>query len=168
MFGRLAYTHKTHEKMADGYVRRYRTVKVVEIALSALAAGSLVLALLGDSRCATVVGAIVSTTLLGVTLYFKEATLGELAQKHSIVASKLWGARERLLSLIIDMRDGRPVEDIRKERDELNVSLEEIYRNAPRTDAGAYRRAQQALKADEELYFSDEELNKMLPKQLRD
>jgi hypothetical protein len=24
MYGRVAYTHKTHEKMADDYVRHYR------------------------------------------------------------------------------------------------------------------------------------------------
>ena len=41
MYGRAAYTHKTHEKMADGYVTRYRVIKTIEIALSALATGSL-------------------------------------------------------------------------------------------------------------------------------
>lgn len=167
MYGRVAYTHKTHEKMADGYIRRYKTIKTVEIALSALAASSLVLAVLGDSKPGTIVGAVLSTVLLGLTLYFKEASLGEQAQKHTVVASKLWGVREQLLSLLIDMHDGRPADEIRRQRDALNEALEEIYRAAPRTDSRAYAAAQRALKAEEELYFSDAELNKMLPKQLR-
>jgi len=167
MYGRAAYTHKTHEKMADGYVRRYRCIKTAEIALSALAASSLVIAVFGDSRPGTIVGAVLSTILLGLTLYFKEASLGEQAQKHTAVASKLWGVREALLSLLVDMQDGRPVDEVRQERDRLNALLEEIYKAAPRTDGRAYLAAQKALKDAEELFFSDEELDKMLPKQFR-
>ena len=167
MYGRAAYTHKTHEKMADDYVTRYRIIKTVEIVLSALATGSLLLAVFGDSKPGTIVGAALTTILLGFTLYFKEASLGEQAQMHTVVASKLWGIRERLLSLLVDMHDGRPDDELRLERDRLNASLEDIYKNAPRTSSKAYEAAQRALKAAEELYFSDEELNKMLPKVLR-
>ena len=167
MYGRAAYTHKTHEKMADGYVTRYRVIKTIEIMLSSLATGSLLLAVLGDSKPGTIVGAALSTVLLGFTLYFKEASLGEQAQKHTVVASKLWGIRERLLSLLVDMHDGRADDEVRLERDRVNAELEDIYKNAPRTSAKAYEAAQRALKTAQELYFSDEELNKMLPKVLR-
>ena len=167
MYGRAAYTHKTHEKMADGYIARYRHIKTVEICLSAAAASSLLIAVFGDSKPGTVVGAVLSTILLGLTLYFKEASLGEQAQKHTVVASKLWGVREALLSLLVDMHDGRPVEEVRAERDRLNELLEDIYKGAPRTDSKAYANAQKALKRSEELFFSDEELDKLLPKRLR-
>jgi hypothetical protein len=167
MYGRAAYTHKTHEKMADGYVARYRMIKTIEVTLSAIAAGSLLIAVFGDSKAGTVVGAARSTVLLGLTLYFKEASLGEQAQKHTVVASKLWGIRERLLSLLVDMNDGRATDEIRRERDALNDALEDIYKSAPRTNSKAYAAAQRALKSQEELFFSDAELNKMLPKQLR-
>lgn len=167
MYGRAAYTHKTHEKMADGYIRRYGLIKTVEIWLSALAATSLLLAVFGDSRAGTIVGAVLSTILLALTLYFKEASLGEQAQKHTVVGSKLWGVREALLSLLVDMHDGRAVEEVRAERDRLNQLLEDIYKSAPRTSSTAYEAAQKALKADEELYFTDAELDRMLPKRLR-
>jgi hypothetical protein len=167
MYGRAAYTHKTHEKMADGYIRRYRIIKTVEILLSALAASSLLVAVFGESRLGTIIGAVLSTILLGLTLYFKEASLGEQTQKHTVVASKLWGVREALLSLLVDMHDGRPIDEVRIRRDELNEQLEEIYKGAPRTNSTAYAAAQTALKTDEELFFSDAELNRMLPKRLR-
>ena len=167
MYGRAAYTHKTHEKMADGYIHRYRIIKSVEIWLSALAAGSMLLAVFGDSRPGTIVGAVLSTILLGLTLYFKEASLGEQAQKHTVVASKLWGVREALLSLLVDMNDGRPIEEVRQRRDELNEMLEDIYKGAPRTNNTAYAAAQKALKHNEELFFADSELDRMLPKRLR-
>jgi hypothetical protein len=167
MYGRAAYTHKTHEKMADNYIARYRRIKTGEIVLSALASSSLLFAVFGDSKAATILGAVLSTVLLGLTLYFREASLGEQAQKHTVVASKLWGVRESLLSLLVDMNDGRFAQEIRTQRDALNASLEEIYKGAPRTDLKAYSAAQNALKNAEELYFTDAELDKMLPKGLR-
>lgn len=167
MYGRAAYTHKTHQKMADNYVTRYKRIKVAEIALSAATASSLLLAIFGDKWIGTIIGAVLSAILLGFTLYFKEASLGEQAQLHTEVGAKLWGAREALLSLLVDLQDGRPVAEVRQERDKLNATLESIYKAAPRTSSKAYAAAQKALKEAEELFFTDEELNKMLPKQLR-
>jgi len=167
MYGRAAYTHKTHQKMADNYIARYKRIKVAEIVLSAATSSSLLIAIFGDKPIGMIIGAILSAILLGFTLYFKEASLGEQGQLHTEVGSKLWGAREALLSLLVDLQDGRPAEEVRQERDRLNVALEEIYKAAPRTNAKAYAAAQSALKEAEELFFTDEELNKMLPKQLR-
>ncbi|MGN6809024.1 MAG: SLATT domain-containing protein [Trinickia sp.] len=167
MYARAAYTHKTHEKMADRYISRYKLIKTTEIVLSAVTTSSLLLAVLGDTHPFTLVGAVLSTVLLGFTLYFKEASLGEQAQKHTIVASKLWGVREALLSLLVDMNDGRAADEIRAARDRLNESLEDIYKAAPRTNSKAYGDAQKALKHSEELFFADDELDRMLPKELR-
>ncbi|MBR8123442.1 SLATT domain-containing protein [Burkholderia multivorans] len=167
MYARAAYTHKTHEKMADRYIARYKLIKTAEIILSAMTTSSLLLAVLGDSHPYTIVGASLSTVLLGFALYFKEASLSEQAQKHTIVASKLWGVRETLLSLLADMKDGRAVDEIRNVRDRLNESLEDIYKAAPRTNSKAYGDAQRALKQSEELFFTDDELDRMLPKELR-
>lgn len=167
MYARAAYTHKTHEKMADRYISRYKLIKNAEIVLSAVTTSSLLLAVLGDTHPYTFVGAVLSAVLLAFTLYFKEASLVEQAQKHTIVASKLWGVREALLSLLVDMNDGRAVDEIRAVRDRLNATLEGIYKAAPRTDSKAYADAQDALKHAEELFFTDDELNRMLPKELR-
>jgi hypothetical protein len=167
IYGRVAYTHKTHEKMADAYVDRYRLIKTIEIWLSAMASSSLLIAVFGNSEAGTIIGAVLSTVLLALVLYFKEASLGEQAQKHTVTASKLWGIRERLLSLLVDMKDGRSREEIRSERDRINLELEEIYKAAPRTSGTAYLKAQKALKEAEELYFSEQELDHLLPKELR-
>ncbi len=167
MYGRVAYTHKTHEKMADGYIARYKLIKRVELALSAVSSSSLLIALFGDGKAGTIVGAILSTALLGFLLYFKEASLGEQAQKHTVTASMLWGLRERLLGVLVDLRRSGDEDEAARDRDAINAELEEIYRAAPRTDAKAYGEAQKALKRQEELYFSDSELDHLLPKQVR-
>lgn len=167
IYGRAAYTHKTHEKMADRYTIRHKWFKTVEIVLSAVTTTSLLLAVLGDSHAGTIVGAACSTILLALTLYFKEASLAEKVQKHTEVASKLWAIREGLLSLLVDLNDGRAVAEVRQERDRMNASLEAIYTVAPRTDSAAYATAQKGLKDSEDLFFSDDELDRMLPRQLR-
>ncbi len=167
IYGRAAYTHKTHQKMADAYIGRYKLLKLVEIVLSAATTTSLVVAIFGRNEIATMLGAIFSAILAGCTLYFKEASLGEQAQRHTEVGAKLWGVREALLSLLVDLQDGRAESEVRTERDRLNGQLEEIYKAAPRTSPKAYAAAQKALKDAEELFFTDAELDKMLPKQLR-
>lgn len=167
MYGRVAYTHKTHEKMADRYIARYKLIKIAEIWISALAASSVVLAIFGDGKAATIIGAILSAILLGFLLYFKEANLGEQAQKHTVVASRLWGAREKLLSALVDFQRGGDAVAAAAMRDAMNEELEAIHRAAPRTNAKAYAEAQRALKEQEELFFSDEELDHLLPRQLR-
>jgi hypothetical protein len=68
---------------------------------------------------------------------------------------------------LVDIRGASAADPLRARRDELNASLEAIYRAAPRTNDRAYRAAQKALRQAEELFFTDDELDKMLPKQLR-
>lgn len=167
MYGRLAYTHKTHEKMADSYVAKYKTLKGLEILLSAITSGSLIVALLGDAFIGTLVATVLATILTGLLLYFKEGALGECAQRHTEVAAKLWRLREKLLSLMIDMKDGLSPDAARGHRDALNDELEQVYGSAPRTSAKAYAAAQKALKESEELYFSPGELDRLLPEALR-
>lgn len=168
MYGRVAYTHKTHEKMADIIVAKYTRIKTLEVWLSAIGTGSLVFAVFGESHTATIIGAFLSTVLLGLVLYFKEATLGEHAQLHSETAARLWGLRERLLSLLIDHRSGVADLVVSERRDAINESLEKLYKSAPRTTARAYKLAQDALKENQELYFSHAELDRLLPPELRE
>jgi len=167
MYWRLAYTQKTHEKMADACATTFRRVKGIEIALSALSSGSFLVALLGDSPAGSIAGAILSTVLLGILLYFKEGAIGELGQRHSETAAKLWGLRECMLGLLVDFKEGVALDEVRRRRDLINEKIERVYLSAPRTTPKAYAEAQKALKSSEELFFSDAELDRMLPRPLR-
>ena len=59
------------------------------------------------------------------------------------------------------------IEEIVRKRDELLDESSEIYGAAPLTDEKSYVAAQAALKTNEEQFFTQEELNKMLPAHLR-
>jgi DNA repair ATPase RecN len=52
-------------------------------------------------------------------------------------------------------------------RDKLQNDLFNVYKGAPRTLSKAYKKATEALKMNEELTFSKEEINNLLPKELR-
>lgn len=166
-FGRVVYTHKTHEKMADIYLEKLKCLKLTEIWLSALTSGSLLFAVFGENHNGTIVGAILSTVLLGLTLYSKEWNLGELAQKHADTGTKLWAVREAYFSLITDIATGSNIEELRQRRENLDKELASIYAGCPRTNDEAYKRAQKALKTEEELTFADSEIDKFLPESLR-
>ena len=59
------------------------------------------------------------------------------------------------------------IEEIVRKRDELLDESSEIYCAAPLTDGKSYAAAQAALKTNEEQFFTQEELNRMLPAHLR-
>ena len=167
-FGRLVYSHKTHEKTADILLRKLARIKLSQIVLSAITTGGCVAVVFNVGKVGAVLSALVSTLLLGLTLYTKDHDLGELAQKHRRAGSDLWGIREKYLSLITDLRIGKqPIEQLQSRRDSLVDELQAIYTGAPSTNAHAYRKAQEGLQQHEEMTFSDEEIDGFLPEELR-
>ena len=56
---------------------------------------------------------------------------------------------------------------IAQKRDELLERTDAANRKYPKANNRSYRKAQKALKKKEEQFFSDEELDMMLPKHLR-
>lgn len=170
-FGRAAYSHKTHEKCADIALERLSRIKLWQIILSALTTGGLLAVVFGPDDKSTIaagVSAVMSTALLALNAYTKENDLGQTAQKHKEAADKLWNVRESYLSLLTDHNGGlASPSDILERRDALQAALRAAHESAPRTSSEGYKRAQKALKINEDLTFSDEELDRFLPGPLR-
>jgi len=167
-YGRVVYGHKTQEKCADLLLTRLARIKLAQIVLAALTTAGFAPFFFGENKVAAGVGMVVSTTLLVLNAYTKDYDLGELAQKHRQAASEIWLIRERYLSLLTDLRAGaKDLDALRTERDGLVQELGKIYANAPSTNSAAYREAQKALKRDEDMTFSDEEIDALLPPELR-
>jgi hypothetical protein len=167
-YGRVVYSHKTHEKCSDLLLERQANIKIAQIGLSALTTAGFIGTVFGAGNGAAVLGGVVSTVLLALNAYTKDYDLGELAQKHKQAANALWLIREKYLSLLADlaMRE-RPIEALQSQRDRLVEELHTAYSGAPSTTFKAYRRAQEALKHLEDLTFADEEVDAFLPRELR-
>ncbi len=167
-FGRVVYSHKTHEKCADILLSRLAWIKLLQIALSAITTGGCIAIAFGAGNTGILISVIVSTLLLALNMYTKDYNLGELSEKHRQVGADLWIIREKHLSLITDLRMGnKPVEKLQADRDRLLDELHAIYSAAPSTTHKAYKKAQKALKQSEDMTFSDEEIDAFLPNELK-
>lgn len=168
IYGRVVYTHKTHEKCADLLKDRSDCLKFIEISLSALTTTSILVVLFGEGSIFQFIAALFSTALLGLTLYSKDFNLLAIAEKHKQAALNILEIREKLLSLLVDIRIGnKDIELLQSTRDELNEHLINTYRGAPKTISKGYAMASKALKENEEFTFSDAEIDKFLPESLR-
>ncbi|EPE0614829.1 SLATT domain-containing protein, partial [Escherichia coli] len=159
-YGRVVYSHKTHEKCSDILLSRLSSIKFWQIILSALTTGGFLATFFGAGEVGTGVGIVVSTLLLILNAYTKDYDLGELAQKHKQAANEIWLIREKYLSLLTDLAMGeKPIEQLQSERDSLLESLHSVYSGSPSTTFEAYKKAQDALKNKEDLTFSEEEID---------
>ena len=167
-YGRLVYSHKTHEKCADILLSRFAKIKLWQIVLSAITTAGFIGAVVGAGTIGAIVGMIVSTVLLALNAYTKSYDLGELAQKHKQAANDLWLIREQYLSLLVDlaMRE-KPIEALQSHRDALVEQLHTAYSGAPSTTSDAYKEAQSALQHREDMTFTDNEIDLLLPKELK-
>ena len=171
-YGRVVYTHKTHEKCADILLEKNASIKKWQIILSAIIAGGVITMLFEFlpeyKKIAEVIVAIISTILLVLNSYTKDYDLGTIAQKHRQVAAEIWFIREKYLTLLTALHMKQlPLGEICLQRDKLLEDLHSIYSGAPSTNFKAYKKAQDALKNMEDMTFSDEEIDKFLPKELR-
>ena len=168
-FGRVVYSHKTHEKYADILQKRLSMLKLLQIVLSAITAGGGISVLFGAETVGAIVASTVSAILLGLTLYMKGEDLGELVNRHKTAAADTWLIREKYQSLITDLVviGEKSLEAIQEKRDLLMADLHSVYSSAPRTTYEAYKKAQQALKYSEDMTFSDAEIDAFLPSELK-
>ena len=165
-FGKVVYTYTTHIIQAGRIQKNNRRLKWAQIILSAVSAGGFLGTIETDTTALAWIGGLCSTVLLVLTSYFKDMDLTEKQKKHLDISNKLWSLREDYLSLLIDfsMID---VAVVVERRELLKERTAKIYAEAPITDERSYKLAQQALQKKESQYFNRDELNMILPQNLR-
>ena len=165
-YGKLLYTYTCNLKMASALKKESNIFKWAQIILSAISAGGFIATVVTDQAKLAWIGGIVSTLLLVVSGYLKDKDFAAERKEHTDTASKLWPLREEYISLMTDF-DVLSEDAIVTKRDDLMMKTAKIYETAPQTDEKAYAAAQEALKNKEEQFFTQEELNVMLPIHLR-
>lgn len=166
--GRVIYTHKAHEKMADNCAATLRRLKFLQIVLSAATASGAVIVAAFDPQWIKLTTATLSILTLILSGYMKGFDPGGTAQKHRDAAANIWPIRESYLSLLTDLKAGAiTYQEASERRDELQKKLGAVYKAAPQTDDKAYAAAQKALRFNEEFTFSDAEIDCFVPASLR-
>jgi hypothetical protein len=167
-YGKIVYSHKTQEKCADILSERNNYIKNFQIILSGLITTGLLVRVFKGEEWALIVSTILSAIQFALTSYLKEYNLGETIQKHTNAALELLEIREKYLSLLTDLNTRViSLNQVIVRRDELQEELSKTYKGSPRTFSKAYVNAQKALQINEELTFSNEEIDKFLPIPLR-
>ena len=81
-YGRVIYSHKTHEKCADILLECLGAIKLWQIVLSSITTAGFIAAIFGAGTVGAVIGIVVSTVLLVLNAYTKNYDLGELGQNQ--------------------------------------------------------------------------------------
>lgn len=170
-FGRVVYSHKTHEKQADLCFSQHRWQQGGLIALTAISSGAFLASVLGvlvDAQVASLGTSFIALLVTATSLGAKTFRFAEEADAHRDTASRLWGVRESYLSLISDLMSGTtPASAARVRREELQAATRAAYADAPRTTGRAFAKASKGLKDNEEMTFTSHEIDLFLPEALR-
>jgi hypothetical protein len=170
-FGRVSFTHKTHEKakevceILENLVKWFNVVSVgVTAILSYLSLQSTDQNTTQWQMWTTYVSAFALVTLVAQLSFRPE----EQAMRHKSTADRLWFIRERLLNLISDILSEAVSKDkIIERRDALDKELAQTYKDAPNTNRLHYLLARRALNLHNEQSFTDDEINNLLPPSLQ-
>jgi hypothetical protein len=172
-FGRVIYTHKCHEKMAERCSTNFARAKGAQIFATALTTSGAVTVAFGKNGVLglsedflEVATAIVAIATLILTALLQDFRMAETAQQHRDAAAKLWPKRESYFSLLVDLKR-MSIEVVAKRRDELQAELAEIYATVPQTNYKAYEAAKNGLKDNEEYTFSNDEIDCFLPDSMK-
>lgn len=170
-FGRVVYSHKTHEKQADICFTKHRWQQGILILLTAASSGTFlaaVVGLLGDPVVTSLVTSSIALLVTWISLGAKTFRFADESDMHRGVASRLWDVRESYISLIADLMSGEVTDaQARVRRDELQEAARDAYSGAPRTSGKAFELAQDGLKNNEEMTFTPREIDLFLPEVFR-
>lgn len=168
-FGRVVYTHKTHLKMIDSLNARATAVKLANIIALLLTTGGILTPIFDALPFKNIVLSLCSAFALGVAVYQISFDPALEIEAHRKCAKHLWIIREKYINLIADIKDGFLADaDVRNQRDCLVDELGKIYQEAPDTRPRAYKAARKALKINQEMTFSSQEIDLFLPVRLRE
>lgn len=170
-FGRVVYSHKTHEKQADICFGKHRWQQAVLVTLTAIGSGTFlaaVVGLLGSPVLTSLATSSIALLVSWISLGAKTFKFEQESDAHRGIASRLWDVRESYLSLIADLMSGTTSgAEAGARRDALQQATRDAYAEAPRTSTKAYGRAKEGLQRNEEMTFSSREIDLFLPETLR-
>lgn len=165
-YGKLAYTYTCHNKDAQILSNRMKILKISKLVLSGISTAGFIRAVFPNGTIIAIISAIISAALFVITTLINEEQMAGNITSHKKISNQLWLLREHYISLLSEF-DCLEIQVIQSRRDQLLIQTNEIYKIAPQTSSAAYKKAQKALKEDEEQFFEDWEIDRMLPKQLR-
>jgi hypothetical protein len=167
-FGKVVYSHKTHEKASERYKAYESFFDNANIILTLLILGAVFWQFGSNDWISAIVGSLLTLFQLGSLLFQKSFHPAEKTSKHKMTAIQLWVVREKFLNLINNIISSVSTStEASQTCTQLDEDLALIYLTALPTNSEDYEKARDALKNNEEMTFSNSEINFFLPESLR-
>lgn len=162
-FGRVTYTHKTHEKDAERSEKSARRIKGLSVLIVGVTAAAALAAPLLDSDVAAWTAAVAGVIGLVFAAYQLAYDPAADAARHRLAAKSFLTLRDDYRRLLADAQaGGLSPRALRARRDQLARELGHLHRTAHQTTPQAYQKAREALQGSEELSFSESEYRHLL------
>lgn len=167
-FMSVTWSHKIQEKQAELCFKKYKILEAVRIVCSALTTVGLFSLIFSNQFIVKIISTILSLIITIISMMFRSFNLQEMSRRNKLTANKLLAMRDKLRTLLVEIH--LDIEDDSKllsSYKELQNQLHEIYNEAPNTTQKAVDKARIALNIAEDNKFSDKEIDRNLPKNLR-
>lgn len=177
-FGKMIWTHKIQEKQADIYMREAKDLKCKMAWLTVLTTTTAVITAIDQIlqlvNCEWA-GSIITAVLAGWSTYYvlryKDESYETKAKENKNYAAQCRRMRNEYESFLTDIKSGQvtSLDDIAKRRDELEKEEDILFSGeiAPHTSKEAYEEAEKALKQNKEAISEQDELDSIIPENLR-
>lgn len=167
-YGRVVWTHKTHEKERELNTKKARRDRWINVVLMAITTTGVLASIPLGTVWTTVIAAFLAFISTGFAIYQISFSPEMEMNNQRQAAKSLLLERDRLVLLIERaMSDSADLQSIRHEFQTTVERVGQIYASAPDTSSESYRLASEGLKMNEELTFTPREIDLLLPKELR-
>ncbi len=177
-FAQSVFMNNCHYKAFGRLKKRKKLISNIVITFSTITILLLILQIIGlENNYESLINilAFIGLVLTGASLVFElinKEDLSILMQQHKDTAEKYKTLRDKYMSLIEEIMSNSTSESkLKIKRDKLLKKYSEIGEFSPSTDYSDYTDAQKSLglkgNSDEEFTWSNKEIDKFLPKELR-
>lgn len=167
LYGRVVYSHKTHEQEREIWSSKTSRTNLANVLLTGLTTLFSIISASLNPKWALVATAISATATVAFVLWQSSFDPAGKENSQRTAAKELLWIREQLLILIMNAHmSSVPEDQLQKALDLISRELTAVYKFAPCTSPEAYSRAEAMIKRGQ-ITFSDDEIDDMLPTQLR-
>lgn len=164
----VVWSHKIQEKQADICSNQFKVMETAKIVSASMTSVGIVSLIFTDQLWLKIVSALLSFISVFVSAFFKSFDLQTMVSQHKAAANNLLAIRDelKLIILQIHLEKDEPTALYEKYEDTVH-QLDKVYADAPNTSDKAVAMARVALNITQDNTFSDEEIDHLLPDELK-
>lgn len=164
----IVWNHKIHEKHCDINSFWYNMLEFFKILSSTITTSGLLACFFVDDFKLKVATTIFSAVCLFITTFYKTYDLKESKDSHKASALEFLELKNETICILADIKIGHlNLDNAICKRDEILNKYHDICKKSLNTSDRAVKKAENALKEQQDNTFSDKQIDSYLPIELR-